>query len=91
MRSFYMSSTRMIMVRLTSCLAALFFGIALPSSALAYIGPGAGLSAIGTFLAVVGAFLLLIVGFIWYPVKRLLRGLKAKKKADDNASADPKS
>ena len=44
--------------------------------AQAYIGPGAGLSAIGTAVAVVGAFLLLIVGFVWYPVKRFLRNRK---------------
>ncbi|MCA8882249.1 MAG: hypothetical protein KDA50_00615 [Rhodobacteraceae bacterium] len=57
----------------------LFFILAaasVPVPAMAYIGPGAGLSAIGTAIAVVGAFFLLIVGFIWYPVKRLLRGKK---------------
>ena len=44
--------------------------------ALAYIGPGAGISAIGTFFAVIGAVVLLIVGFLWYPVKRMLRKKK---------------
>ena len=81
----------MNMGRLTFCLAALFVGIVSPNLALAYIGPGAGLGAIGTFLAVIGATLLLIVGFVWYPVKRLLRWLKARKNADENESADPKS
>jgi len=81
----------MNMGRLTFCLAALIVGIVFPNLALAYIGPGAGLGAIGTFLAVVGALLLLIVGFVWYPVKRLLRWLKARKNADENESADPKS
>lgn len=62
----------------------LFFGLPillLPNIAAAYIGPGAGLSALGTAVAVVGAFLLLIVGFIWYPVKRLLRGRRASTAA----------
>ena len=36
-------------------------------SAHAYIGPGAGLTAIGAALALVGAILLGIVGFLWYP------------------------
>lgn len=45
----------------------------LPQLAHAYIGPGAGLSAIGTLVALVGAVLLAIVGFVWYPLKRLLR------------------
>jgi hypothetical protein len=50
------------------------FIMALPLPAAAYIGPGAGLSAIGSLVALVGAFFLLLAGFVWYPVKRLLRG-----------------
>jgi len=46
--------------------------LVLPSTAFAYIGPGAGISAIGTALALIAAVLLAIVGFIWYPVKRLI-------------------
>ncbi len=49
--------------------------------AFAYIGPGAGISAIGTFFAVIGAVVLLIVGFLWYPVKRMLRKKKAPAQA----------
>lgn len=44
--------------------------------AFAYIGPGAGLSAIGSLFTLIGAVFLAIVGFIWYPVKRLLRNRK---------------
>jgi hypothetical protein len=51
----------------------------LPGVAEAYIGPGAGLSAIGSLLALIGAVLLAIVGFVWYPVRRLLRRGKAAK------------
>ncbi len=79
------------MNRLTSWVATLFVGIVLSNPALAYIGPGAGLSAIGTFVAVIGAFLLLIVGFVWYPVKRLLRGRKATKDAAENETTVPDS
>ena len=53
------------------------------SPAAAYIGPGAGLGAIGTVIAVVGAILLMIVGFVWYPLKRLLK--KRKNTADPTA------
>ncbi len=49
----------------------------LPGIAFAYVGPGAGLTAIGTVLALIGAVLLGIFGFIWYPVKRLLRNRKS--------------
>lgn len=54
-------------------------------AAEAYIGPGAGLGAIGTVLAFFGAILLAIVGFVWYPIKRLL---KKKKKNKGKAAAE---
>jgi hypothetical protein len=44
-----------------------------PQAALAYVGPGAGLTAIGTLLAFLGAICLAVVGFVWYPVKRMMR------------------
>lgn len=56
---------------------------AIPDPAHAYIGPGAGLSVIGTLVAVIGAFLLLIVGFVWYPVKRMLRRKKTAGTAEN--------
>ena len=56
--------------------------LALPvANAFAYIGPGAGLSALGSLLSLVSAIGLAIVGFVWYPVKRLLRGRKSKGSA----------
>lgn len=45
----------------------------LPQAAAAYMGPGAGLGAIGTLIALVGAVALAFVGFLWYPVKKLLK------------------
>jgi hypothetical protein len=42
------------------------------ANAYAYIGPGVGLSVIGTAIALIGAVLLLVIGFFWYPIKRLL-------------------
>jgi hypothetical protein len=50
-------------------------------SALAYIGPGAGLGALGTVIAFFGTILLAIVGFVWYPIKRLLKGRKRRASA----------
>lgn len=79
------------MNRRTFWLAALLIGIVLPNSALAYIGPGAGLSAIGTVVAVIGAVLLLIVGFVWYPMKRVLRARKKNKNTAEKEPTDPKS
>jgi hypothetical protein len=44
-----------------------------PVEAHAYIGPGAGLAAIGTLIALIAAVIFTIVGFVWYPIKRLLK------------------
>ncbi len=46
------------------------------SQALAYVGPGAGLSAIGAFLALLAGVIIAIFGFLWYPIKRILRNRK---------------
>ncbi|MDD3289035.1 MAG: hypothetical protein PHX43_08590 [Alphaproteobacteria bacterium] len=54
----------------------------LPSSAQAYMGPGAGLSAIGSVIALGSTVLISIVGIIWYPIKKLI-DLKFRKDKDD--------
>lgn len=53
--------------------------VATATPAIAYIGPGAGLSALGSILAFLGVVLLVIAGFVWYPVKRLLAKLRAAR------------
>jgi hypothetical protein len=50
-----------------------------PKGAEAYIGPGAGIAAIGTVIALIGGILLAIVAFIWYPIKRLIAKIKKKR------------
>ena len=47
-----------------------------PRPAMAYVGPGGGLSAIGVFFAVVAVVIVAIFGFVWYPIKRLMRKWK---------------
>jgi len=59
-----------------SCIA--FTLAAMPCFAYAYVGPGAGLSAIGTFLALIAGVLVAIVGFLWFPLKRLFFKRKEK-------------
>ena len=66
-------------VRSISCAIA----ITTPGLLHAYVGPGVGLSAIGSVLAFIGAIFLLIVGFLWYPIKRLL---KRKSKPETGAA-----
>jgi membrane protein implicated in regulation of membrane protease activity len=56
--------------------------LAAPKGTIAYIGPGAGIAAIGTVIALIGGILLAIVAFLWYPIKRLLAKVKQKRMND---------
>ena len=49
---------------------------------LAYIGPGGALSAIGSFLALVAAVVLALLGFVWYPIKRMMRARRERNRED---------
>ena len=59
---------------------------ATPQGTEAYIGPGAGIAAIGTVIAFIGAILLAIVAFLWYPIKRLLAKIKQKRMNDQKGT-----
>lgn len=65
--------------------------LASPGVALGYIGPGAGITAIGTAIALLGAIALAIVGFVWYPVKRLRAKMREKKNREQGDQAAPPS
>ena len=56
----------------TSTAIAIAAVLVLPPPAAAYVGPGAGLSALGSLLALLAAVVVAIFGFLWYPIKRLL-------------------
>jgi hypothetical protein len=60
--------------------------LAAPQSLGAYIGPGAGIAAIGTVIALIGGILLAILAFLWYPVKRLLAKIKQKRMNNQKGS-----
>jgi hypothetical protein len=61
--------------------------LVVPLPVAAYVGPGAGLSALGSLLALLAAVVVAIFGFLWYPIKRLLR--KRRALADDAPDAGP--
>lgn len=52
---------------------------ALPNIALAYIGPGAGITFIGALIGLVLAFLSALGFILFWPVRRVWRRMKAKK------------
>ena len=57
------------------CIVSLFIMLA-PLSAQAYIGPGMGAGAVATVLGILSGILMLIVGVVWYPLKRLYKRLR---------------
>ena len=57
--------------------------VLLPGPALAYIGPGAGLGAIAVTVALALGVVLLLVGLVWFPLKRLLKGRNSAAAGDD--------
>ena len=70
-----------IVVRVALLLAAAV--LLAPDAALAYGGPGSVISGIGAVLAALGALLAALLGFVWYPLKRLYLHLSA----DDTETA----
>ncbi len=70
-----------------SVLLVIGVGLVVSQPAFAYVGPGAGLTAIGSVLAVLAALFLGLVGFVWYPIRRLLRKVRSSaKKSPDSVS-----
>ena len=50
-------------------------------AALAYLGPATGLGSLGALAAMMGAGAFIVVGFVWYPVKRIMRRFKRRRSA----------
>jgi len=58
-----------------------------PIQAYAYIGPGMGLGAAATVLGLFVAFILLLVGLIWLPIRRMLRQSKQNQQSQSQPSS----
>lgn len=57
--------------------------VSLPSDAHAYVGPGGVITAIGAMLALLVALVAAIAGFLWYPLKRLLKWVRRLRGKSD--------
>ena len=62
---------------------AVMLAVFLPSPALAYISPGAEVGAIAFTVALVVGLLLLVVGLVWHPLKRLLKSKRGGSTTSD--------
>ncbi len=63
-------------------------GAVLPPLVLAYGGPGSVITGIGAFLAVLAAIAAAIFGFLWYPVKRLIRRFRGAPEQDSSGNPE---
>jgi flagellar biogenesis protein FliO len=75
-----------------------FFGLtaalilsSIPLQAQAYIGPGMGLGMASIVLGIFIAFILLLVGLVWLPIRRLLRQRKQSRKESVKLEIPPGS
>jgi len=69
-------------------LAALVLPLA-ATDAHAYIGPGGAVSALGALLALVAAIFIALFGFLWFPIKRMLRKKREKKSGAEEGNESP--
>ena len=44
--------------------------------AMAYVGPGTGIAALGALLAIIVGVVAALFGFLWYPMKRMMKKRK---------------
>ena len=60
----------------------------LPMTAHAYVGPGVGAGTIAVVLGILSSIFLAFVGIIWYPIKRLIRGIRGTKHKEPGSRDD---
>jgi len=51
------------------------------SQALAYIGPGAGISVVGSLLSILATFFVAVGAVLFWPVRKFLKRRKARREA----------
>ena len=74
---------------LLTCLAVMVAAAGAAAPAVAYVGPGAGLSLIGAFWGLLVAVFAALAFIVVWPVRRLLRRGRGSPSAAKLAMADP--
>jgi uncharacterized membrane protein len=62
------------------CALLILYFLLYPPVASAYIGPGLASGTVAAVLGILAGIFMLIVGVIWYPIKRLYRRFISKNK-----------
>jgi len=68
-----------VMFKRAGFLLTFIFALALPFSAMAYVGPGAGITLVGALWAVIVAVVFMMGGLLAWPLRALLRFWKNSK------------
>jgi membrane protein implicated in regulation of membrane protease activity len=58
-----------------------------PSGAPAYIGPGAGISVLGSLLGILATFFVAIGAIIFWPLRKFMKRRKTRRQAMDSVEA----
>ena len=58
------------------------------SPATAYVGPGAGISVLGSLLGILATIFVAIGAILFWPIRKLMRRRKAKKETAVSGDAD---
>ncbi len=62
-----------------TAVALLLLTVSFSPEAMSYVGPGVGVGVLGAIAGTVMAIIALVVGAVWYPLKRLARRLRGRK------------
>jgi protein-S-isoprenylcysteine O-methyltransferase Ste14 len=61
---------------------------AITSPATAYVGPGAGISVLGSLLGILATIFVAIGAILFWPIRKLMKRKKAKKESEASAGTD---
>lgn len=75
---------------MTRLFTALFLALS-ASSAMAYVGPGAGISVLGSLLGILATIVLAIAAIIMWPLRKLLKKRKAASAVEEVAEGSDQS
>ncbi len=62
--------------------------VLLASPAVAYIGPGAGISVLGSLLGILGTIFVAIGAIIFWPLRKFMKRRKARRESPVSTGAD---
>lgn len=65
----------------------LFLILMVPSTTLAYIGPGAGISVLGSLLGILGTIVIAVSAILFWPIRKVIRRRKQAGLATQNRNS----